>query len=282
MKPRPVDRIVDELPVDAIRVGKRYRQHMGDIPALAASIKEHGLLHAIVVTPERDLVAGERRLLAVRLLGWTTVPVRVVTPADLLRAEADENRVRADFAPSEAVAIAKALAPVVATPHGGNRASAQVSHLLPGRTSDKVASAVGLSGRTLEKAMAVVDAADADPELGDLVAQMDDTGKVDGAYRELVRRTAPPSGDPLPMTDVHRAKFPELAYTELRSELTTDMHAFAKATAWRPETWADRMDQFRPAEIAAIRQQITWVRLRLDAWDALLDRPALSLVGEPR
>ena len=40
------------LPLGAIRVGKRFRQHMGDIDALAASIAEHGLLHAIVVTPE--------------------------------------------------------------------------------------------------------------------------------------------------------------------------------------------------------------------------------------
>jgi hypothetical protein len=48
-----------------------------------------------------------------------------------------------------------------------------------------------MSGRSYDKAEAVVDAAEADPEkFGDLVEQMDETGKVDGAYKELQRRRA--------------------------------------------------------------------------------------------
>lgn len=191
MKPRPSDKPVDELPIDSIRVGKRYRQNMGDIPALAASILEHGLMHAVVVTPERDLVAGERRLEAVRLLGWTSVPVRVVTPADLLRAEADENAVRVDFSPSEAAAIATALRPIVEAEArermsaGGK--GAQIAR--PSRTADRLAAAVGMGARTLEKAVAVVAAADADPELGPVVAEMDASGNVDRAFRQMKRRT---------------------------------------------------------------------------------------------
>jgi ParB family chromosome partitioning protein len=48
---------------------------MGDIDALAASMKELGLLHPIVVRPDGVLVAGERRLRAAKLLGWETIPV---------------------------------------------------------------------------------------------------------------------------------------------------------------------------------------------------------------
>ncbi|MDY0307642.1 MAG: hypothetical protein RBR18_14515 [Desulfovibrionaceae bacterium] len=59
-----------------------------------------------------------------------------------------------------------------------------------GRASDHVASALGASGRTYEKAKAVVTAAEADPDLAPLVAQMDRTGKVDGAYKQLVRQPA--------------------------------------------------------------------------------------------
>ena len=124
---------------------------MGDLDGLAASITEHGLLHPIVVTPERLLIAGERRLEAVRRLGWPTIPIRILTPADLLRAEADENRVRADFTPSEAVAVADALRPAAAVQararmsEGGK--GAQVSH--PSRVVNAVAAAVGMSGRTL-------------------------------------------------------------------------------------------------------------------------------------
>ena len=185
---------MNTMSVAAIRVGKRYRQHLGDIGALAASIAEHGLLHPIVVTPEGLLVAGERRLAAVRALGWATVPVTIVDPADLLRAESDENTVRQDFTPSEAVAIANALRPAAEAAArerqragGGIPGSGKLPQPEP-KTRDRVAAAVGLSGRTLDKAAAVVEAAVADPELGDLVEVMDRTGKVDAAFRALKRR----------------------------------------------------------------------------------------------
>ena len=55
-----------------------------------------------------------------------------------------------------------------------------------GQTRDKVATYVGLSGRTLEKATAVVEAAKQDPERFDpVVAQMDRTRKVNAAYKQF-------------------------------------------------------------------------------------------------
>lgn len=42
-------------------------------------------------------------------LGWPDIPVRVVDVADLISAERDENQVRKDFTPSEAVAIARVI-----------------------------------------------------------------------------------------------------------------------------------------------------------------------------
>ncbi len=58
-----------------------------DMQRLAQSIAEHGLLQAVVVRPFEggyQLIAGERRLRAARLAGWTEVPVTVV--------EADERQ----------------------------------------------------------------------------------------------------------------------------------------------------------------------------------------------
>ena len=49
--------------------------------------------------------------------------------------------------------------------------------------------AVGVSRPTLAKAKAIVEAAEQEPErFGDLVAQMDETGKIDRAYRDLRER----------------------------------------------------------------------------------------------
>ncbi|WP_197030353.1 ParB N-terminal domain-containing protein [Phyllobacterium sp. UNC302MFCol5.2] len=68
---------VDSLPVDAIIVGPRIRNDLGDIDSLAASIATIGLLHPIVISPDGRLIAGERRLRACKKLGLADIPVRV-------------------------------------------------------------------------------------------------------------------------------------------------------------------------------------------------------------
>lgn len=94
------------VPVDDIDVGERDRSDMGDLAELAESIDSVGMLHPIVITGEWRLVAGDRRLAAVRdVLGWREVPVTVVdlvTAADVLRAEMDENTCRQPLTPVEA------------------------------------------------------------------------------------------------------------------------------------------------------------------------------------
>jgi ParB-like chromosome segregation protein Spo0J len=58
------------------------------------------------------LVAGERRLRAVKLLGWTEIPVNIIDLEVVARGEFAENAVRKDFTLSEAVAIKRALEPL--------------------------------------------------------------------------------------------------------------------------------------------------------------------------
>lgn len=53
---------------------ERMRKDMGDLEELADSIKRLSLLHPLVIDSEFNLIAGERRLRAVTLLGWTEVP----------------------------------------------------------------------------------------------------------------------------------------------------------------------------------------------------------------
>lgn len=185
--------------IEQITVGDRHRKDLGDIRSLADSVKTVGLLHPVVVTPEGVLVAGGRRLQAVQLLGWTEVPVTVVDLADVTRGEHDENVMRQDFRPSEAVAIAKALEPV-------ERAAAKERHIEQakvnlgiadtanlaasgkGETRDNVAAYTGIGRTSLAKAAAVVEAAEREPErFAPLVEEMDRTGKVDGAFRALKR-----------------------------------------------------------------------------------------------
>ena len=70
---------VIELNVNDIKIGNRHRKDMGDIEALAKSIEEVGLLQPIGITPDYELVFGERRLRAYRdILGRDTIPARIV------------------------------------------------------------------------------------------------------------------------------------------------------------------------------------------------------------
>jgi ParB-like nuclease domain len=191
------------LPIDQIQVGQRHRQDMGDIAGLAASIKDVGLLHPVVVSTDHRLIAGARRLGALKHLGRTEAPVVIVSGLEdalqRLQAERDENECRKKFTPSEAVALGRAIE-ALERPKAKQRQCQlggrprKNGGKLPlvsgkGKTRDRVAAVVGMSGRTYDKAKTVVDAAEADPEqFRDLPVMMDAKGKVSGAYKELLKR----------------------------------------------------------------------------------------------
>lgn len=182
--------------LEEITITKRHRRDLGDIISLAQSIADVGLLHPIVIRPDNTLIAGQRRLEAFRLLGLVEIPVTVIDLAEVVRGEYAENADRKQFTPSEAVEIRRDLEPAETeaarqrVEHGRPRKTLENFSGVPdtGRAADKVAAAVGMSRPTLEKATAVVEAAEADPANADLVAQMDKTGKVSPAYSELQKR----------------------------------------------------------------------------------------------
>lgn len=68
--------------VDEVIVPPRYRKDMGDIDTLAQSIAEIGLLHPIVITPDKRLICGARRLEAHRRLGLVDIEARVLEVPD--------------------------------------------------------------------------------------------------------------------------------------------------------------------------------------------------------
>jgi 16S rRNA G966 N2-methylase RsmD len=177
-----------ERNIDEIKISNRHRKNLGDIEGLASSIEKIGLLHPIVIQPDNTLVAGERRLAACKLLGWKKIPVRVVNLDDIVRGEHDENVFRKDFTPSEAVAIGEALEPLER--QAAKERQAQHGNTAPGRKSntlenfsevknnralDKVASAVGMSRPTYQKAKEIVRFAQT-VQMPELIEVMDEKG----------------------------------------------------------------------------------------------------------
>lgn len=204
-----------------IKIGDRHRKDLGDIASLARSIEQLGLLHPVVVTPDSTLLCGRRRLEACKELGWEKVTANVVNLDDLLRAENDENVCRKDFTPSEAVEIGRTLVDRERAKAkerqregrseggktaGRGRPKQDGGNLPPSNgadTRDRVAEAVGMSGKTFEKAEAVVEAAEADPEtFGDLPDVMDDKS-VDAAFKEMKKRQEPERPPPAPPRHPH-------------------------------------------------------------------------------
>jgi ParB/RepB/Spo0J family partition protein len=203
MKPIPDKQ--HTVPISEIRIGERHRRDLGDITGLAASIDEVGLLHPVVIRGDGTLIAGERRLRACQSLGWVQIPVTAVDLADIVRGELHENAARKDFLPSEIDAIRRALEPqekAAAKERQGARNDIRESFPDVGeqRVRDKIGAFAGVSGRTVEKIAAVIDAAAADPIFRPLVEKMDETGRVNGIYQQLkmarqaasIRNEAPP------------------------------------------------------------------------------------------
>jgi N6-adenosine-specific RNA methylase IME4 len=204
------------VPIAKIKIGHRHRRDLGDIPALARNIFEEvgALLHPVVITPTGDLVSGARRIAAFVHYGRDTIPVTVIDLEKVVLGEYSENVFCKAFTPSEAVAITRAVRPIEeaaarerqaaagpATGRGKKSGGGKFPQAVKGKTRDKVGAIVGISGRTLEKAEAVVAAAEAEPEkYGKLLEIMDRTARVSGVHRRLkvlqqaeaIRKEPPP------------------------------------------------------------------------------------------
>ena len=100
-----------EIPVDAISPNPyQPRAHMDrqHLEELTASIRTHGVVQPLIVTPTGEngrfhLIAGERRWRASQRAGLSSVPVivKTATPQAMLELALVENIVRADLNPLE-------------------------------------------------------------------------------------------------------------------------------------------------------------------------------------
>ncbi len=167
--------------IDEVNFGNRHRKEMGDLGALAGSIKTVGLLNPITVAKVYSgylLLAGARRLKATRdVLHETMIEANVVKfddPLERLLVEREENDQRLPFTTSEMVSIGKTIEKTLGDRKGKRTDLASNEAKLPeGKTTAIAAEGAGFtSTSTYERAKAVVE--NGTPEL---VKDMDD-GKV--------------------------------------------------------------------------------------------------------
>ena len=69
---------LQEIEVSKIIVGERIRKDLGNIKELAQTIDLVGLLQPITITEDYILGCGQRRLEAVKKLGWKTISALIL------------------------------------------------------------------------------------------------------------------------------------------------------------------------------------------------------------
>lgn len=177
----------------------RIRKDFGDITELAEDIKVNGLINPPVVTPDKVLIAGERRIRAMRQLGYTQIEVRSYIARDYehqLLLEISENENRKNFTFSERMKFVRRLE-TIEQEKAKERQSANLTNSLvsqnsderensakseEGRADEAIAEKVGLGSRdTLRKAKKIAE--EADPEL--IKALDENQLSINGAYKKL-------------------------------------------------------------------------------------------------
>ena len=191
----PLGRI-EEVSIDKIVIGERFRRKMVAIDRLADSIADEGLISPIILDKDYNLIAGRRRIEAVKRLRRNSIAARIIDIDDPLLAQIDEDVEREELRPSEKFAVTEALRESLQDEARMRRrlairiASAKGKK---GRADDILAEKVGLSRPTLAKIRLIVQAAAEDPDKFEFVLrEMDRDGKIDRAYRMLRQMKAVP------------------------------------------------------------------------------------------
>jgi hypothetical protein len=98
------------MKISDIKIDSRARRDVCDIKSLAESIQRVRLLHPVVVDPQGNLIAGFRRIEALKFLGRDDIPATVVDNLNSmllkLQPERDGNRARKGLSRMEAVEFA--------------------------------------------------------------------------------------------------------------------------------------------------------------------------------
>lgn len=201
------------IPTSEIKVGYRIRKEEGNLMELADSIRNLGLLSPITVMELSEggyqLIAGQRRLMAVTAIGMKQIDATILTTVESdrqLMMEIAENEKRKDFTVSERLEYSQTLKSVEAEKAKQRKAAggmgglahedtedvANRPHLDQGRARDIVAKKAGFTSQQQMRRAEVV--AERKPELLPKI----DAGEmsIHGAYQEAVRE---PSFQPDPV-----------------------------------------------------------------------------------
>lgn len=164
-----------KIQIKDVAVSDRGRKEFKNIREMADSIKTHGLIHPVVVSPREDgrydLVAGERRLRGAILAGLAEVPATLRDDLDevqIKEIELEENIQRSDLTWVEENEILTKIHQLKQQRHGeaGRGPGAK------GWTLDKTADLTGLDKTNVSKRLQLARAMEENPQLKEKVSRL--------------------------------------------------------------------------------------------------------------
>lgn len=195
------------IPIETVVIRDRTRKDFGDISILAESISSVGLLQPIVINENKELVDGQRRILAYKQLGKKEIQYYQVSLEQIIIGEFHANSNHKDFTSSERVAISNAVekhirehSRGIGRPKidqktdrlitiGSEQSSNSTNPVIDkdyvvnlttysGRIKDNVSKYLGTTRNTLEKEKRIVEAAERDPQSFEDTRQKVDNRKI--------------------------------------------------------------------------------------------------------
>lgn len=154
------------IEIEKIKIKDRIRKDFGNIQELADDIRDNGLINPPVITPDTyELITGERRIRAMKLLGYQQIEVRPMAVKDAehqLNLEISENEARKDFSKAERIDYARRLERIESLKAEKRMKAGKVDPSLNSdegkRTDEIVAHKLGIGGKdTYRKEKYIVD-----------------------------------------------------------------------------------------------------------------------------
>lgn len=194
-KEKPSQLPYHDIAIDSILVGERFRKEPGDIPALAENIKAHGLLHPLVVDEKHNLLAGGRRYMAVKLLGWEKVHCHYIHELDEIarrRIELSENLLRKDLTNWEQAELTDKIRELAIlesglTPEQVQQIDPQDPHSQAAFSTRAIAEIRGVSAMTVVRDQRMIRARELMPSLASEPSNANIFKKVDRMIEDIER-----------------------------------------------------------------------------------------------
>ena len=178
------------VPLEAIEVGERARQEMGDLIDMECSMKERGLISPLAVKRMENgnyyLLAGERRFTILRKNNCSEVPVRIydkdLSELEMKSIELAENFFRKDFEYWEHDNLVREMHALQQSIHGTKAPGPSQT----GWGTEETGRMIGATKATVSTAIKRAEAREAFPELFEKCKTQSDASKLINKMNEAV------------------------------------------------------------------------------------------------